>query len=155
MAIIADPSLLINSFLVKVGLPEKNFDDNDAMALTVDNTLIGIHKNDEQRLLLISSVIARIPLDGEAALYTTLLVNNFATTVLGAGSVGLDPRSEMLVYANAISLVGLDQEAFEKFLERSVNIIEDWHGLVRKVNPPTPSGAAAASNEGDVSIISV
>lgn len=153
---IADPLPLINTFLSKVGLGRQVFDANNGMALSFDDITIGLHKDNERQLLLVSSVIASIPHDADAAAsaaaFAVILEASLAGIMTGAGAVGLNRGSGLLVYGNAIGLAGLDQAAFETFFERSVNAIEDWHALARRsqlaesrARPGAPAGADDAA----------
>lgn len=148
---ISDPLSLINTFLSKVGMGKQVFDETNCIPLTFDNIVISLNKDADRNLLAITSVIGKVSENSNEEIssedYYKFLESNLASAITGSGAVGISCETNLLIYGNAISLIDLTQNAFEAFLERSVNVIEDWHNITKQAQAFIPSRSNEINKE--------
>lgn len=126
MSFVADHKELLASFGRSVGLEDVAFDDEGEALLLFDAIAVRFLHDEERQIILISSPLVNHEIEPDIDVYARLLELNLVGILHGSGSIGLDREDRVVIFANSISLIGLDQERFNDFVNASVDIIEEW-----------------------------
>lgn len=126
MSIVADPKELLAGFGRSIGLADVAFDDEDEALLLFDAIAVRFLFDKEREIILVSSPLVNYELVPDVDVYAHLLELNLLGILNGSGSIGLDRENQTVIFANSISLIGLDQDRFNEFVNASVDVIEAW-----------------------------
>ncbi len=145
MSIVADPKELLAGFGRSIGLANVAFDDEDEALLLFDAIAVRFLYDKERQLILVSSPLVNHEVEPDLDVYAHLLELNLLGILNGSGSIGLDRENQTVIFANSISLIGLEQDRFNEFVNVSVDVIESWRqGL--EAGGLKPATAASAPN---------
>lgn len=140
MSLIADPHALLADYGRSVGLDDVGFDDDGEALLVFDAIAVRFLFDDERQLILISAPLVNREVEPDIDLYTRVLELNLSGILHGAGAVGLDTQDRALIFAHSISIIGLDQDRFNAFVEEGVALIEAWRGVIESGELLRPAG---------------
>jgi hypothetical protein len=127
---IADPDELTRQYALSLGLEDTALDENGELILLYDSIVVRFFVERERQLIILSAPATNKGVPHDVAVYAILLELNLKGSADGDGSLGLDSDSGILFYTHAISLVGLDQDRFRAFVERSLGVIMAWRQVI-------------------------
>ncbi|MGV6871124.1 type III secretion system chaperone [Pseudochelatococcus sp. B33] len=126
MSFVADPRELLAGYGRSVGLADVAFDDEGEALLLFDAIAVRFLHDEERKIILISSPLVNREVEPDIEVYARLLELNLVGILHNSGSIGLDRENRAVIFANSISLIGLDQARFNDFVNASVDIIDAW-----------------------------
>lgn len=110
-------------------------DAEGRVALTVDGIPVTLQEFYEAGKLLTIGELGDVPSEGMEVLAVEMLKANYLYRATGGGTLSLNEQTNKLFLSRYDDLHRLDQEGFEKMLENFVNVLVEWHEIVRDYHP--------------------
>ena len=110
-------------------------DDEGRVALTVDGIPVTLQSFDEAGKLFTFGEVGDVPPEGVEMLAVEMLKANYLYRATGGSTLSLDEQTNKLYLIRYDDFDRLDYEAFEKMLENFVNVLVQWHEIVKGYHP--------------------
>lgn len=130
---------LMADFVAKLNVGDAKPDADGVYHFEIDGMPVSIMEVAELRQLVVLGDLGDLPpVGGRERLYRTMLEAMF----MGEGTCGstfsIDRKSGRVILQRVLPLIALDPDVFMAEIERFVNILEKWRGLIadfREVSP--------------------
>ena len=128
----------------KIGVPLQ-VDDEGSCVLSVDDMTVTLQSIPEAESVGFWGEIGEPPPQGLEKLLSAMLEANHMFRGTGGATISRDSETGSFFLCRILDLRSLDAEAFAAALERFVNVLEAWIGLVKDYRETAPevSGAPA------------
>ncbi|HLB34456.1 MAG: hypothetical protein A3F67_05300 [Verrucomicrobia bacterium RIFCSPHIGHO2_12_FULL_41_10] len=111
-------TLLLKECGDAVGIHDLAPDDHGFASLLIDDALtIDLEYNEEDDLMVLSSVLGTIPIDQIVTLYPEFLEANLFWNGTGGGTLGVDPTTHTLFLCYRENLGMMDLQRFQQLLQ--------------------------------------
>lgn len=149
MTILANHNDMLKQYGLEIGLENLSFNDDGEAVLVFDDIFVRFMYDEPKQMILLTSPVVYEAITHDADVYASLLELNLVGILNGAGSVGLDREMNVLTFAHNISLIGLDQNRFNQFVDSCVDLIDSWRKLISSESFPKTTQEAPSLTQTD------
>ena len=126
----------------KIGVPLK-VDDEGTCVLSVDDMMVTLQSIPEAESVGFWGEIGEPPPQDLEKLLSAMLEANHMFKGTGGATISRDSETGRFFLCRILDLRSLDAEAFAAALERFVNVLEAWIGLVKDYRETAPEASAS------------
>lgn len=134
---------IMAAFAARAGFGDLSPDGDGVYNLGIDDMEIRLMESGETGSLVTWGSVGRPPPEGEGLLFRTLLESMFMGSATGGSSFSIDRESGEIFLQRVDPLATLDPDSFWTMLEKFINILSEWRGIVDSHSGVAPERARA------------
>ena len=142
---------IMAAFAAEMGLEALEPDADGLFHITVDEMTISFAELTDAGLLVTLAEVCEPPPETQGRLYRMLMEAMHMGTATGGAMFSVAPEGEMIFLQRFDALAALDYDGFKDMLEKFVNVLEEWHGLVASFRGVEPA-LDAVKEENDAAL---
>ena len=124
---------IISMFCTEFGVEGVQPDEGGAYALAIDDMTLSFAESDG--VLVTAADVGELPAEGRERLYRLMLTAMHGIDAAADAVFSVDDDRDMVILHRRDELSALTFEAFKARLERFVNRVEEWRGVLRDLAP--------------------
>lgn len=141
---------LMQGVAAKVGLTGFQPGDDGVYAVEIDGMVVRFVEDAEARQIVTLAEVGESPAEGRERLYRVLLEAAYMGQATGGANFAVDSETGNIQLSRTDPLPLMDVESFMAKMDRFVNVLERWRGLLdnfSEVAPQIAKTEAAADEE--------
>ena len=136
---------IMAAFAAETGMQELKPDDGGVFHVMIDEMPVSFGEIKDAGQLVTLAQVCEPPPETRNRLYRVLMEAMHMGTATGGAMFSVAPDGEMIYLQRFDALQALDYDGFKSMLEKFVNVLEQWRGIIAvfRVVAPVLEGAGA------------